>query len=83
MSFGCLATSEGEAFRRDCQRSGKAILVWTVNVKEEMMQVSPILDIVLGTQKSDRFLLGGALGRQCNLNGLHPSLARSAEAPGR
>ncbi|KAG8865148.1 hypothetical protein FRB96_000037 [Tulasnella sp. 330] len=31
MSFFCLATAEGEAFRRDCQRAGKGIMVWTVN----------------------------------------------------
>lgn len=39
MSFTSLATLEGETFRRDCQRAGKGVLVWTVNAKEEMMQV--------------------------------------------
>lgn len=38
MSFCSLVTTEGESFRRDCQREGKSIMVWTVNVKEEMMQ---------------------------------------------
>ncbi|KAG9015562.1 hypothetical protein FRB94_000167 [Tulasnella sp. JGI-2019a] len=38
MSFFSLVTTEGEIFRRDCDRAGKAIMVWTVNLKEEMME---------------------------------------------
>jgi phosphatidylglycerol phospholipase C len=40
MSFACLATVEGESFRNDCKKAGKKIMVWTVNAREEMMQVS-------------------------------------------
>lgn len=47
MSFWALATTEGEAFRKDCLREGKAIMVWTVNSKEEMMHVSRALLLFL------------------------------------
>ncbi|KAG8898916.1 hypothetical protein FRB99_007065 [Tulasnella sp. 403] len=38
MSFSCLVTADGEAFRKDCKAAGKSIMVWTVNAKEEMME---------------------------------------------
>ncbi|KAF9067674.1 PLC-like phosphodiesterase [Rhodocollybia butyracea] len=38
MSFGVLATADGERFRRECKDAGKKLMVWTVNDPEHMME---------------------------------------------
>lgn len=42
MSFSVLVNAEGEAFLKDCKRDGKAVFAWTVNSKEEMMEVRSV-----------------------------------------
>lgn len=37
MAFPMLVTADGQAFLRDCKAEGKAVTVWTVNDKEEMI----------------------------------------------
>jgi len=38
MNFASMCTLEGDRFRKECQRAGKKILVWTVNAPEHMME---------------------------------------------
>ncbi|KAG8818522.1 hypothetical protein FRC19_010575 [Serendipita sp. 401] len=40
MVFGSLATIEGERFRKDVEKAGKHIMVWTVNTEQEMMEAA-------------------------------------------
>jgi phosphatidylglycerol phospholipase C len=40
--FASLATFEGERFRNECRKAGKKVMVWTVNKREEMMEVSGV-----------------------------------------
>jgi len=56
MNFSTLVTAEGEAFRRDCKKDGKAILVWTVNSKEEMMECVRMGVQVILTDHTRRWL---------------------------
>lgn len=39
LSFSCLLSDAGERFRRECREAGKALMVWTVNRREEMIEV--------------------------------------------
>ncbi|POW16412.1 hypothetical protein PSHT_06722 [Puccinia striiformis] len=38
MKFSCLVGWEGLLFRKDCQKAGKSIMVWTVNDRQEMIE---------------------------------------------
>ncbi|KII94631.1 hypothetical protein PLICRDRAFT_127699 [Plicaturopsis crispa FD-325 SS-3] len=38
ISFGALATMDGEQFRRECKSHGKGLMVWTVNEPQQMME---------------------------------------------
>ena len=44
MYFSCLVGREGQKFREDCKRSGKKVMLWTVNRREEMIEVGKILN---------------------------------------
>jgi phosphatidylglycerol phospholipase C len=39
LSFPSLLSAGGEKFRRECKAAGKKIMVWTVNRREEMIEV--------------------------------------------
>ncbi len=43
MNFSCLVGKEGEVFREDCKRSGKKVMLWTVDRREEMIEVGDSL----------------------------------------
>jgi len=38
MNFSCLVGKEGQNFREDCKRSGKKVMLWTVDRREEMVE---------------------------------------------
>lgn len=83
MNFSSLVTAEGEAFRRDCKEAGKSIAVWTVNAREEMMQVSHLeLSPHLPLWELERSLilvvLVRPLGSTGHLDRLHQKMARSS-----
>ncbi|EGG03796.1 uncharacterized protein MELLADRAFT_72523 [Melampsora larici-populina 98AG31] len=40
MKFSCLVNKEGVEFRRRCKEDGKALLVWTVNDRSEMIEAA-------------------------------------------
>ncbi|KAG0148430.1 hypothetical protein CROQUDRAFT_654934 [Cronartium quercuum f. sp. fusiforme G11] len=40
MKFSCLVNKEGVEFRRRCKEEGKALLVWTVNDRSEMIEAA-------------------------------------------
>ncbi|KAF8743433.1 Glycerophosphoryl diester phosphodiesterase family, partial [Rhizoctonia solani] len=40
IDFSSLSSAEGEKFRKECKASGKKLLVWTVNRREEMIEAA-------------------------------------------
>lgn len=40
MAFSALCTAEGARFIRDCQASGKRVMVWTVNAPAQMIEAT-------------------------------------------
>ncbi|PLW17744.1 hypothetical protein PCANC_09080 [Puccinia coronata f. sp. avenae] len=58
MQFSCLFGREGLAFREDCKRAGKFLLVWTVNERKEMIQACKWgVDAILTDRTADYLTL--------------------------
>lgn len=56
MKFSCLVSGEGVEFRRRCKAEGKALLVWTVNQRSEMIEAAKWgVDAIL-TDKTQLYL---------------------------
>ncbi|KAF8335042.1 PLC-like phosphodiesterase [Cantharellus anzutake] len=64
MSFSSLLGWEGEKFREDCAKDGKKVMVWTVNRREEMIEVARWgASVVLTDVTSDWLALRAELQR--------------------
>ncbi|THH18212.1 hypothetical protein EW146_g2729, partial [Bondarzewia mesenterica] len=57
MWFPSLSTIDGERFRRECKKSGKQLMVWTVNEPAQMMEASTFVSF---GQSKDSFGMGQA-----------------------
>jgi len=64
MYFSCLVGREGEKFREDCKRSGKKVMLWTINRREEMIEaVRWGVDAILTDVTKDYLMLRDELQR--------------------
>jgi len=66
MNFSCLVGKEGDVFREDCKRSGKKVMLWTVDRREEMIEaVRWGVDVILTDVTKEYLMLRDELRRGC------------------